>query len=85
MVGNQTQTISVMATKWSGSATGKLLFLAGIQILEHLLDRDEQPRQVVTHRSQALFYNSPKTDDPRCIKPVRIDRDFFERQWWGDG
>jgi putative SOS response-associated peptidase YedK len=29
--------------------------------------------------------NSPKTDDPRCIEPVRIDRDFFERQWWGDG
>jgi hypothetical protein len=20
----------------------------------------------------------------RCIEPVRIDRDFFERQWWGD-
>lgn len=29
--------------------------------------------------------NSPKTDDPRCIEPVAIDRDFFERQWWGDG
>ena len=28
--------------------------------------------------------NSPKTDDARCIEPVRIDRDFFERQWWGD-
>jgi putative SOS response-associated peptidase YedK len=28
--------------------------------------------------------NSPKTDDSRCIEPVRIDRDFFERQWWGD-
>jgi putative SOS response-associated peptidase YedK len=28
--------------------------------------------------------NSPKMDDPRCIEPVRIDRDFFERQWWGD-
>jgi hypothetical protein len=27
---------------------------------------------------------SPKTDDTRCIKPVRIDRDIFERQWWGD-
>jgi hypothetical protein len=23
--------------------------------------------------------NSPKTDDPRCIEPVRIDRDFFVR------
>ena len=29
--------------------------------------------------------NSPKTDDARCIEPVRIERDFFERQWWGDG
>ena len=28
--------------------------------------------------------NSPKTDDPRCIEPVAIDRDIFERQWWGD-
>lgn len=28
--------------------------------------------------------NSPKLDDPRCIEPVRIDRDMFERQWWGD-
>ena len=29
--------------------------------------------------------NSPKTDDVRCIEPVRIERDMFERQWWGDG
>jgi hypothetical protein len=29
--------------------------------------------------------NSPKTNDPRCIEPVRIDRDFFERQWGGMG
>ncbi len=29
--------------------------------------------------------NGPKTDDARCIEPVAIDRDFFERQWWGDG
>jgi hypothetical protein len=28
--------------------------------------------------------NSPKMDDARCIEPVRIDRDMFERQWWGD-
>jgi len=28
--------------------------------------------------------NSPKLDNPRCIEPGRIDRDFFERQWWGD-
>jgi len=26
--------------------------------------------------------NSPKTDNARCIEPVRFDRDFFERQWW---
>jgi hypothetical protein len=24
--------------------------------------------------------NSPKADDPRCIEPVRNDRDIFERQ-----
>jgi putative SOS response-associated peptidase YedK len=29
--------------------------------------------------------NSTKTDDARCIEPVVIDRDMFERQWWGDG
>jgi putative SOS response-associated peptidase YedK len=29
--------------------------------------------------------NNPKTDDARCIEPVAIDRDFFERQWWGGG
>jgi putative SOS response-associated peptidase YedK len=28
--------------------------------------------------------NNPKTDDPRCIEPVPIDRDFFETKWWGD-
>ena len=28
--------------------------------------------------------NSPRTDDARCIEPVAIDREFFERQWWGD-
>jgi hypothetical protein len=28
---------------------------------------------------------SPGTDDPRCIEPVAIDRDFFERQWGGVG
>jgi hypothetical protein len=27
--------------------------------------------------------NSPKTDDARCIEPVRIDRDFFERNGGG--
>ena len=29
--------------------------------------------------------NSPKTDDARCIEPVAIGRDIFERQWWGKG
>ena len=28
--------------------------------------------------------NSPKTDDPRCIEPLRIDRDFSEKKCWGD-
>ena len=28
--------------------------------------------------------NSPANDDPRCVEPVQIDRDMFERQWWGD-
>lgn len=28
--------------------------------------------------------NSPKTDDPRCVAPVRIDRDWLEQAWWGD-
>jgi hypothetical protein len=22
-------------------------------------------------------------DDARCIQPVRIERDMFERKWWG--
>lgn len=28
--------------------------------------------------------NSEKTDDPQCIEPVRIDRETFEKPWWGD-
>jgi putative SOS response-associated peptidase YedK len=28
--------------------------------------------------------NSPKTDDPRCIEPAQIDRDMFEKPWWGN-
>jgi putative SOS response-associated peptidase YedK len=32
----------------------------------------------------SILVNSPKTDNARCIEPVAIDRDFFERQWWGD-
>jgi putative SOS response-associated peptidase YedK len=30
------------------------------------------------------FVNSPANDDPRCIEPVQIDRDLFEKPWWGD-
>jgi hypothetical protein len=45
----------------------------------------------VLHQAHTKIYpvsdlvNSPRTDDARCIEPVRIDRDFFERPWWGDG
>jgi len=28
--------------------------------------------------------NSVKADDPRCIEPVRVDRDMLEKPWWGD-
>ena len=28
--------------------------------------------------------NSVKIDDPRCIEPAQIDRDMFEKPWWGD-
>jgi hypothetical protein len=28
--------------------------------------------------------NRPKSDDPCGLEPVRIDRDLFERQRWGD-
>jgi hypothetical protein len=33
----------------------------------------------------ASFASLPKLDDPRCIEPVRIERELFKRQWWGDG
>jgi putative SOS response-associated peptidase YedK len=29
--------------------------------------------------------NSPKVDNPRCIEPVQIDRDIFEKPWWEEG
>ena len=32
----------------------------------------------------STLVNSPKVDDPRCIEPVRIERELFERHWWGD-
>lgn len=28
--------------------------------------------------------NDVKTDDPRCVEPVLIERDMFEKPWWGD-
>jgi putative SOS response-associated peptidase YedK len=28
--------------------------------------------------------NSPANDDPRCVEPAQMDRDLFEKQWWGD-
>lgn len=28
--------------------------------------------------------NNVKLDDPRCIEPAQIDRDMFEKPWWGD-
>jgi len=28
--------------------------------------------------------NSPAIDDPRCVEPAVIDRDLFEKPWWGD-
>jgi putative SOS response-associated peptidase YedK len=46
--------------------------------LEH---PSEEPMKIYPVSS---LVNSPKNDDPRCIEPVRIDRDFFETKWWGD-
>jgi hypothetical protein len=40
--------------------------------------------RVGSSRHNRDLVNSPKTDNARCIEPVVIDRDFFERQWWGD-
>ena len=28
--------------------------------------------------------NTVKTDDPRCVEPVQVERDMFEKPWWGD-
>jgi putative SOS response-associated peptidase YedK len=38
----------------------------------------------IEQHQPAMKLNSLKMDDPRCIEPVNIDRDLFERQWWGD-
>jgi putative SOS response-associated peptidase YedK len=51
----------------------------------HKLAMDAPPDEPMKIYPVSDLVNSPKTDDPRCIKPVRIERDMFERQWWGDG
>ena len=28
--------------------------------------------------------NTVKMDNPRCVEPVQIERDMFEKPWWGD-
>jgi len=32
----------------------------------------------------STLVNSPSVDDPRCVEPAQIDRDMFEKPWWGD-
>ena len=32
----------------------------------------------------SILVNGVKTDDPRLIEPAQIDRDLFEKPWWGD-
>jgi hypothetical protein len=34
--------------------------------------------------ARLFFMSGPKMDDARCIEPVAIDRDLFERQGWWD-
>ena len=51
----------------------------------HKLAMDATPDEPLKIYPVSDLVNSPKTDDPRCIKLVRIERDMFERQWWGDG
>ena len=31
------------------------------------------------------WVNNAGLDDPRCLDPVRIERDWFETQWWEEG
>ena len=50
----------------------------------HKMALDRAPDDPLKIYPVSDLVNSPKTDDPRCIEPVRIDRDMFERQWWGD-
>src|ERR1035437_3334848 len=50
----------------------------------HIMALERAPDDALKIYPVSDLVNSPKTDDPRCIEPVRIDRDFFERQWWGD-
>jgi hypothetical protein len=39
---------------------------------------------LVNGQEISTLVNNAKTDDPRCIEPVQIDRDCFERKGWGD-
>jgi putative SOS response-associated peptidase YedK len=55
---------------------------SALGVLSHVVEHPvEFPLKIYPVGS---LVNNPKTDDVRCIQPVRIDRDFFERQWWGD-
>jgi len=47
----------------------------------HKLAMDATPDEPLKIYSISDLVNSPKTDDARCIEPVRIDRDFSS----GDG
>jgi putative SOS response-associated peptidase YedK len=50
----------------------------------HKMVLERAPDDALKNYPVSDLVNSPKTDDPRCFESVRIDRDFFERQWWGD-
>jgi putative SOS response-associated peptidase YedK len=60
---------------WLENRPGQELFEAALN------NPAQEPLKIypVSHR-----VNSPKVDDPRCIEPVQIDRDMFEKPWWGD-
>jgi len=44
--------------------------------LEHPLD---EPLKIYPVSN---LVNRPKAEDPRCLEPVRIERDLFEPPWW---
>ena len=50
---------------------------------QHALDQPlDEPLRIYP---VSPLMNSPKVDDARCIAPVPLERDMFERQWWDDG